>query len=310
MNQSVFFFLRGIFLLTIYLFSLVPDAEGQTWKRNRKEVYYGLGATNFLGELGGANQIGTDFVKDLEIVMTRPAGIIGMRYNIEANMKLRGSLTIGMLSGNDNLTQEQFRNNRNLHFRTPIIELSGMYEYYFNNEQAGHRYNIKGAKGMRSKNISYFLFAGAGVIYFNPKALYNGGWQSLQPLGTEGQGIKPGTKKYSRISLAIPVGGGLLYGINRKWKIGLELGVRKTFTDYIDDVSTEYYDNSVIRAQNGNMAADLADPNKGAFTYHFDDAGKTRQGLQRGDATDKDSYLIALFTVHYKLQRRGSRAKF
>ena len=32
-------------------------------------------------------------------------------------------------------------------------------------------------------------FVGVGGFYFNPKAKYEGKWVSLQPLGTEGQGL-------------------------------------------------------------------------------------------------------------------------
>ncbi|GIV44756.1 MAG: hypothetical protein KatS3mg035_1879 [Bacteroidia bacterium] len=300
------------FILPAITFIIISnDIQAQQWKRYRKEVHFGLGANYFLGELGGANQIGTNFVRDLEISTTRPAITAGYRYNISAYSKLRGTFTAGTLKGDDNLTQEPFRNNRNLHFRTRIYELNAVYEYYFNQEQSGHRYNIKGAKGMRAKGLTYYAFGGIGIFYFNPKAQYNGNWIALQPLGTEGQGLPGGGRKYSRVSIAIPYGLGLRYAVNRDWKIGLEVGMRKTFTDYIDDVSGNYYDNKAILQNRGIVAATLADPNKGAFPYQLDAAtGRTRDGLQRGDPKDKDSYGFITITACYRLKKRGSRAKF
>jgi hypothetical protein len=298
----------GFCILICFLIS--NDIFSQPWKRNRKEIYGGFGATNFLGELGGRDQIGRTFLYDLEFVMTRPALTVGYRYTHTPYTKFRAALSWGMLKGNDMLTLEPFRNNRNLHFRSPVVELSGAYEIYFNQESAGQRYNIKGARGMRSKNLTYYSFVGLGVFYFNPKALYNGKWVALQPLGTEGQGLPGERKKYSRINASIPVGFGMRYQYNKQIRVGVELAYRKTFTDYLDDVSTEYYDNAILRAERGDVAAALADPNLGNFPGQLNEHGKTRHGLQRGDPTEKDAFLFALITVNYTIQKRSSRAKF
>ncbi|MBA3902050.1 MAG: hypothetical protein H0X62_17895, partial [Bacteroidetes bacterium] len=219
-------------------------------------------------------------------------------------------ITWGILKGNDQLTDEQFRNNRNLHFRSHIVEISGIYEFYFNQEQTGHRYNIKGARGMRAKNITYYSFIGFGAFYFNPQAVHNGSWVSLQPLGTEGQGLPGGKRKYSRVNVAIPMGLGARYAIDRYWKIGLEVGYRKTFTDYIDDVSSDYYDNAAIRAHKGETAAALADPNLGHFNYQLDENGKSRHGIQRGNPKNMDAYIFGMINLNYTIQKRSSRAKF
>jgi hypothetical protein len=299
----------AICLLSLFI---SQDIKAQQWKRYRKEVHFGLGANYFLGELGGANQIGTNFVRDLEISTTRPTLTAGYRYNVSAYSKVRGSLFFGTLKGDDNLTQEPFRNNRNLHFRSRIVELSGIYEYYFNQESSGHRYNIKGAKGMKAKGLTYYAFGGIGLLYFNPKAQYNGNWIALQPLGTEGQGLPGGGRKYSRVTVVIPYGLGLRYAVNRDWRIGLEVGMRKTFTDYLDDVSGNYYDNKVLLQERGVVAATLADPSKGMFasTQYDPKTGRTREGLQRGDPKDKDAYGFVTITACYRLKKRGSRAKF
>ena len=52
------------------------------WKTHRGEYMLGLGISNFLGELGGRNQIGSPFVWDLEFKLTKPAGSLGYRYYI------------------------------------------------------------------------------------------------------------------------------------------------------------------------------------------------------------------------------------
>ncbi|HET6245296.1 MAG: hypothetical protein H0V01_15070 [Bacteroidetes bacterium] len=303
--------MKTLVTVLFLLLFLITDSFSQPWKRKRKEVIYSLGATNFLGDLGGLNRTASPFVLDLEPVMTRPAVGFGYRYTLNPYSKVRGSVIWGILKGDDQLTAEPFRNNRNLHFRSHIVEISGVYEMYFNQEQSGNRYNIKGARGMRAKNTTYYGFIGFGAFYFNPKAVYNGSWVALQPLGTEGQGQPGGKPKYSRINVAIPMGLGARYAIDRYWKIGLEIGYRKTFTDYMDDVGGNYYDNKKLRDLKGDKAADLADPNLGKFPYQYDENGKTHPSNQRGDIKGRnDAYLFAMFSLNYTLQKRSSRAKF
>src|ERR1035437_1863690 len=125
-------------------------------KKPRKEYILGLGAANFLGDLGGANQIGTHFVKDMEISMTRPSAALGMRYKFNKRMAIKGGFYYQLVSGYDNLTKEPFRQNRNLSFRSSIYELSVQGEFYFTREQTGHLYKIKNARGMKTYDFQAY----------------------------------------------------------------------------------------------------------------------------------------------------------
>lgn len=281
----------------------------------RKEYIIGIGAANFLGELGGANQIGTNFVKDLEFSATRPSVALGMRYKFKPRWAVKGGFYYNLVSGSDALTQEPFRNNRNLNFRSNIFELSVQGEFFFTKEQSGHIYKIKNAKGMKTYDYQGYLFLGIGGFYFNPQAKYHGSWVNLQPLGTEGQGLPGGGKKYSRVALCIPYGIGGKYAIDKDWSVGLEIGIRKTFTDYIDDVSTVYYDNAAIYNARGEVAAALADPSLHNFPESLGgDATGYKQsatGQKRGDSTHKDAYMFIDLTASYKVPyRRRTRSKF
>jgi hypothetical protein len=284
--------------LSLVLFLLWTSAEAQSssrWKRMRYEVFYGLGATNFLGELGGADQNGTNFVRDFEILMTRPLGSFGMRYRIIETVSAKAMLSVGMLRGDDATTTEMYRSNRNLNFRAPIVEFSAQIEYSVIREKQGHRYNLRRVRGLKGFKTNTYFFVGVGGFYFNSQSKYlDGKWYNLQPLGTEGQGLVPTREKYSRFNVCIPFGIGFKYGINRRWNVGLEFGIRKTFTDYIDDVSTTYYDNAMIRDAKGDVAAYFADPSLGQN-------GWTGAYQQRGDAKDKDTYMFMILNLTYKL---------
>lgn len=134
---------------------------------------------------------------------------------------------------------------------------------------------------------SLIAFAGAGVFNFNPQAHYNNKWYDLQPLGTEGQGIIPGKNKYSRISFDIPVGFCYYLKFSDLSKLGLVLTMRKTFTDYIDDVSTSYYDNNVLSEQNGELSAMLADRNLNRESGYLNPSGSGR-----GNPKNKDNFAF------------------
>lgn len=285
-------------------------------KKPRPEFIIGLGASNFLGELGGANQIGTFFVRDLEFKATRPSAQVAIRYKFNSRLAVKGGFYYQLLSGNDKLTKEPFRNNRNLHFRSHVYELSGQLEFFFTKEQQGHRYQIKNAKGMKSYNFQAYAFVGAGGIFYNPQAKYRGAWVNLQPLGTEGQGLPGGPKPYSRFTFVIPYGIGVKDAINKEWSIGLEVGIRKTFSDYIDDVSGVYYDNDAIRAgPGGDMAADLADPSllnmPAELGGNSNGGNQSAPGEVRGHSNRKDAYMFINLTASYKIpSKRRTRSKF
>ena len=291
-----------LFFLTLPSISQAQRIRAR-WKAYRYEWSFGIGASNFLGDLGGANQIGTHGVKDLEVTKTRPSLAAGFRYKINPFLAFHTHFTFAQLSGDDKLTTEQFRSNRNLNFKTNIYELNLNLEASLLSQREGGIYRLKGVKRSSSFEAALYAFVGIGVFHFNPKgkSSIDGNWHELQPLGTEGQGLSPARSKYKRTQVCIPLGIGGRYFFNRRWGAGFEFGIRKTFTDYIDDVSKTYYDNGAISQTQGQIAANLADPS-------LVKNGQSNAGEQRGDPRYKDSYMFAIFSIHYKI--RTGRTNF
>jgi hypothetical protein len=287
----------------------------RNWSMNKKEILFGVGATQFLGDLGGASKVGKDYsLADIDFPSTGLGVMVGFRYRFHPFWATTTSLNFGLMRGDDSQTQEIIRNTRNLHFRSPVIELSQRIECIIvANEKVGRRFNISGLKGFQDHNFQLYVFTGIGVAYYNPQARYNGSWTNLRPLKTEGQGLEGGPSVYKPITATVPFGVGFRVGINRMWRIGIEATYIKTFTDYIDDVSGVYYDRNALAAQVGPDAAYLSNP----ATDHLDWFGK---GEQRGDK-QKDAYFYANLVItrnityksysRNKIQRwRGVRAKF
>jgi hypothetical protein len=295
-------------LAIILCLALMPQlVEAQTWRGMRHEVYFGLGASNFLGDLGGARGIGSHNIKDLKISATRPSLQAGYKFMILPALSVKGQVTWGYLSGDDAKTKNEIRNNRNLSFRSVIGEVAAMAQYYPMEERIHPRYKIRGVNGNKTFSVMPYFFAGVGVSFFNPKALYNGSWVALQPLHTEGQGMAGRPDAYKRVTLAFPIGAGLKYLINKQWAISFEMSLRYTLSDYIDDVSTSYYHPDQIEAAYGPVAAALSDrsldPDKG-FTGVYTYPNGVTNYFQRGDPRWNDAYMFAIFSVHYRINEK------
>lgn len=270
----------------------------KNWSMNKKEYYFCVGATQFLGDLGGLDRIGTTKSPvDIDWNMTRFGLGGGYRLRFRPMWSWSMQLYGGLVQGDDANTNEIIRRSRNLSFRSPVVELSNRIEVIvFANEKLGARYKIQGLRGFRNNYELIYLFTGLSGVFFNPQAKIDGSWVNLRPLRTEGQGLIGGPERfdpmetYKRISLAIPFGIGFKYGIGRYWRMGLEIIYNKTFTDYMDDVSTDYYDPTVLATEIGGNSPYASNP---AIENH----SWFKPGQQRGNPEDYDAYLFTNITI-------------
>ncbi len=274
----------------------------RNWMNNKKEVYFAAGATQFLGDLGGRDQVGTQkSLADIDWAATRFGFGAGYRFRFHPFWATSTNLYFGLLSGDDAHTNELIRNSRNLHFRSQLIELSQRIEFIlFANEQVGARYSLKGVKGMRSKADQIYLFTGIGGFFFNPQMRIDGDWTNLHPLKTEGQGLPGGPDEYSRFSASIPMGIGFKVALRGEWRIGMEVSYHLTFTDYIDDVSGNYYDRDYLMENIGPESAYASNPAKANHNW-FD------RGQQRGNPDDNDTYFLANIVLTRNLGKKMPR---
>ncbi|MBX7201886.1 MAG: hypothetical protein IT240_09960 [Bacteroidia bacterium] len=295
--------MRKFLSLLVLLVFCTYQAQAQRKKSrflDRCETIYGLGFSNFLGELGGADQYGTNGLKDLEMILTRPTAHLGFRYRRSPVISYKFNLTYGFVAGRDSLTRETFRENRNLSFRSPILETSLQFEVsILQVKSTRSRYKLQGVRGKSGIDINVYMFGGVGGFFFNPKAKYGGRWWALQPLGTEGQGIAASRSKYKRVQACFPVGFGFRIPLRDKnWTLGFEYGMRITTTDYIDDVSTSYFSPTLIGDKYGPVAAKLS--NRSLIPSEVPTSAQV--GQQRGDPTDRDAYMFGIVTLTYRLK--------
>ncbi len=270
-----------VFLSEIFLGTLV---EAQSFL-NASSYQVGLGGSSLLSDLGGAKGNGSNFIKDLDLKSVRFNNSYAIDWAVTNHLEYRTAFSFNYLSADDKYSGNHDRKKRNLSVNTSIFEITPTLKYNFigSKESALKRWT-------KRSTTNIYLTLGAGLIYFNPKAKFDGKQVSLHNLTTEGQGLNGGANPYSKFSFVIPFGFGLSKEIAPLTSVFFELISRKCFTDYLDDVSTVYYDNASLAAINGEASAELADPNTSEF--------KNPQGTKRGNFKKNDSYFT--FTFGYK----------
>ncbi|GAB3543846.1 DUF6089 family protein [Spirosoma fluminis] len=280
-------------------------------------VTFGVGTSTYLGDLAGYRQ-------PLRTLTTLPRWNVGLGYTRQftPHFAARAMFTWARITGDDytfnknNIEQNVVQYARNLHFRNDLKEfaLTGIYNFV----EDGRNSNA------RAKFTPY-LFGGLAVVAHSPEARTpadpaNGDerrWVKLQPLHTEGQGQPGRDKPYSLVTVAIPVGFGVRYALNQNFNIGVEIGYRYTFTDYLDDVgSGSYPDPATLEGlatvmSNRRFEEVAARKNVPGRYQKLADLFQSRPDLQGtiqnaletpvrgGDNILPDGYLLTNFSIHY-----------
>lgn len=225
--------------------------------------------------IGGAYYIG-DLNPSRHFNLAQPAGGIFYRFTPNYRYAFRLGFNFGNIMGDDSQSSDVDQLQRNLNFKSRIMDLHAMAEFNF------LEYRISNDK----YKFTTFLFLGVSGFKFNPQGRIDNRWVDLAPLLTEGQ-----SKKYKLTQMSIPFGIGIKINVSQQVGIGLEWAPRKTFTDYLDDVSGTYPD----PAQK---------PFKSELAQRLSDRSKTTTSnvnKQRGNPRTKDWYVFFGITINIKL---------
>lgn len=191
------------------------------------EIGGGLGVFNYTGDL----------VRTYDLTTSKPAATLFYRSNISRVISFRTSLTGGQLAASDkNDPIDAFATKRAASFDLFLLELSGAFEYHF----------LDWRDDKRKLRFTPYLFTGVALF------------------GIAGTPAK--TASYSNVQLSIPIGGGMKYVLNPRYYLSFEIGIRKTFFDYLDNVS---------------------------------DGNPTVKNYQYGNPNDNDNYFFTGITLTY-----------
>lgn len=255
--------------------------QKNTWAQ--RHMFIGLfgGITSYKGDLGSA------------LLPSKPNGVAGVSMLFELNhrMIIRTEFNYGKLHGSDRLSPKHKL--RNLDFTSKISEASLIFEYILFD-----LYDYK---------VSPYLFGGIGTFKFSPYTFdRNGRIIMLAEQSTEGQGFYKDRKDYKLQQLCFPFGAGVQWAISPRQRFAVELGIRKTNTDYLDDVSTTYVDQDLLSQKKGGTASGIAyrgDEINGGGSY-------PAEGAKRGNPDNKDWYLFSGISYRFSLQPKLRRSTY
>lgn len=261
------------------------------------EMGIGLGFSTYWGDLNSTG-FGSNVVNNSGFAIQ-----LSGRKIFKQNFGLRASFTFGSMRGDDANSSLEWQKQRNLSFKSSITELAIMGEYYifgFNTE-AG------------SSVFLPYLTAGIAGFRFDPRAVFQGNEVRLQPLGTEGQGLPNFDNKYGLYAFSIPFGGGAKFIISKTVNISADIILRRTFTDYIDDVSTNYVDFSELGSGVSPLTPRLA--NRTNEYLGQTEIVTVPTGTQRGGAKVDDYYFMSVISLNIMISDgkggfgRGNKVK-
>jgi hypothetical protein len=262
-----------------------------------------LGPSNFLGDLGGNMGEGTNGFKDNNFKVTKLTYGLWVSYQPNEWFGVRLALNKGTLEGDDAIIKgkggaEEARRYRNSNFRSKLNEAFLVAELYptvfFEYEPTDIFHKLRP-----------YALAGVGVFNFNPQGLdpSSGQWVDLQPLRTEGQGFPeyPGRAPYKLTQINVPWGVGVKYFLSESVNLSLEVIRRVTFTDYIDDVSTQYIDPAAFYSNLPLAQAQLAERMANKSGDPANPATRYQPGMKRGEEKNNDSYYSVGIKLGFRL---------
>ncbi len=323
----------------------ISNFKGKKQNFTREKKYNSIGFTlnalNYFGDLSpNAKTASTD------ISFTRPGFGVDFAHRFGPRYTLRASFLYGTIRGDDFESADKgdddakFRYVRNLSFRNRIKELSIVAVFDLFKNEASYISRVQWTP---------YAYIGGTIFHHNPQAYVAddsglpeaGTWVDLQPLGTEGQNAEldpddanAGISAYKRVQFAIPFGIGIRYRLNQVFDLSFEMGVRYTFTDYLDDVSRNYVDLGVFgddalarylsdRSNNPSGAeGGVRSPSEIGFepTTYVGRDGNTYTVINgfgsefsdnvRGNENNNDVYFVTTIRLSYIIGATFTRAKF
>ena len=272
-----------LFLLTIGFvipFKGISQRSDQQNFFSLSEIGPTIGNMYYIGDLNPSKQF------------YKPNLAVGLmyRYHVNARLAYRFNIATGSVEASDSDSQNELLVNRNLSFSSNIQEVVGGIEFHYHKYQMGNK---------KYRATTYMIFQ-AGLFHFNPTREFNGNEVELQPLGTEGQGTSYGRKrKYSRYQLCVPIGLGAKFSLGKVANLNLDIAIRKTFTDYLDDVGSDYgVDPAAFNSLNDNTAMELSNTSLDNSRYS-----------RRGNKSTDDWYVYYSASITFRLGKTNKCAE-
>lgn len=280
--------MKKLLIFSLIIFSLGELTAQSFYSRSANRRWIATGGVGYARSLGDLTNPGTYFDTKLNLEA-------GLEYQMSDRFIFRTSLLLFQMSGSDqDIDPELNTRSRGLEFVSNNAEFS-----------TGISISLfpKGRRFIDRKLINPYVYAGVGVLLFDPKntipdsttylgtkvAVPNAGDRvSLRPYQTNGE-------SYGLFTFVIPVGIGVKIKATDFMDVSLEVANRITFTDFLDDVGTRQYPSDeyfqeTFDNEKAIIASALSDPSD--------------QGELRGNPDRDDYYMIFSIKANFYIQSR------
>lgn len=261
--------------IKLLLFSIFFLLISCSLSAQRLSVGVWAGISNYFGDLNTT----------ANFEYSGPGAGFFVRNAFSKRFAYKGSINYGKVAFSDEANDNVYQRKRNLSFESPIVEFSNELEFNF------FKFDVT----KENYTFTPYILIGVSIFYFNPTTELDGMRVRLRDYATEGQGTEEGTgDKYTRAAFAIPMGIGFKYSFDPRWTLGLEGGIRKTFTDFIDDVSGTYPE-FINNTPDNSLGSELSD--------RSDELGEPigLPGKQRGSNNRNDDFLFVGLSLSYNI---------
>ena len=266
------------FLLILSCLAVFGQAKAQFDDPKTLEVGPHVGVSYYMGDLNP--------MKPFAMSKLQYGGLV--RFNYNNRWTFRFDYSRATVQASDE--KIGWRPERGLNFTTTINDFSLAAEFNF----------LEYYTGNPKRNVSPYIFGGFSVFQYTPYAEVDGQMVTLRDYPTE---VPDGETTFlkrlfgrsSSIGVSIPFGMGVKLSLSRHMAATVEWRMQKTFTDYLDDVSTVYPEQPAIVDINGELH-NLSDP-----------TGNYYAGQQRGNAAFKDWFGMARVSLTWKFNLPDGR---
>lgn len=185
---------------------------------------FSFGQFSFGLSVGASNYQG-DIAKDLtNLNETHAAFAASVGYRLNRYFDVKGQILLTKLTGDDANYEE--RRHRGFRFRTNILELAGILEYYTLGSA------VRSRTGVFVPHVTPVFFMGLGIAKLDNLA------ECYSEDCKNGVVLNPFPEPdYKSVLFNVPFGIGLKYDVSPLLAVGLRGGYRYTFSDYLDGIS-------------------------------------------------------------------------
>lgn len=296
--MTKFFTYSTALLAGLALLGSTQQADAQQFSKRKQYTSIGvsLNAMNYFGDLNPATNFASFHAGD-----TRPNLGLNITHRFFPRVSGRFAVAYGRITAEDNTNANRddinarYRYTRNANFRNDIYEASAVVVV----DLIENRNNY-----LKRPDFVPYLFGGVAGFHHSPEGKYtDGNYYDLQALHTEG-------KDYSKFQFSLPFGAGVRYRINRNLDAAFEIGFRKTFTGYLDDVSNTYASADKLVTDKARYFGGLGTNPATSITNQTTGLGAGFvPGEKRGQGKT-DWYTVTGFSLNYILNPKIKNPKF